>query len=398
MEVRIIKKEELLESNKISAVAFQYSYDCKVDENDSYPNDCECEYGAFDDDGKMMGRMAAIQHELYFDGHIVKATGIGGVATLPEYRHKKAIRKIFELVFEDMKAKNQYISQLYPFSFSYYNKFNYETTYEQINLKFPIYLLEERKDIERNNRCKLIDDNKNIVMREAYEKYASRHNGAYKRDDSLWEGKLSKNIYDRKQYPYVYFNEENEPAGYFVFNRDKDNFNIIELCYDTPADIKGILGFIRNFSSDYDDIKIDNFPLSEDFSLMFTNQYDVSRSPAFKAMTCIANAEKIFELMKYPLDRGSFSISVNDEFQPCNKGVYHISYNDGKAIDVEQKAFGSSDVDIDVSAIALAKLVFGTDNLSSHRYKYMDGIKINGNADILNQVFVKKDIYIGDYY
>lgn len=396
MEARIIKKEERLESNKISSVAFQYSYDCKVDENDTYPNDNECEYGSFDDDGKMMGRMSVIQHEVYFDGHIVKSGGIGGVATLPEYRHKKAIRRIFEVVFEDMKAKNQYVSQLYPFSFAYYNKFNYETTYERLNLKFPFTLLNERADIERNNRCKLIEDNKNADLRAVYERYAARHNGAYKRNDNLWKSKLSENIYNRKQYPYVYYNEKNEPAGYFVFTRDNDNFKILELCYETPEDIKGILGFIKNFVADYKYIRLDNFPASEDFTLMFTNQYDVERSFSFATMTSIVDVKKVLELMKYPMGNGNFSISVDDKFQTFNKGIYNIGYKDGKIADIEQKSFGSSNADIDVSSTALAKLVFGTRNLPE--YKFMDGIKINDNIDTLNKVFIKKHIYLGDYF
>jgi len=398
MEVRILKKEELLERNKITSVAFQYSYDLKVDENAQYPTDYQVDYGAFDDDGKMMACMEAIQHEIYFDGHIVKSAGIAGVASLPEYRHKKAVRRIFEAVFEDMKPKNQYISQLYPFSYEYYNKFGYETAYDKINLKFPIYLLDECKGVERNNRCKLIEDNKNTVLREIYNKYASKRNGAYNRDDKLWNIKLSENIYGRRQYPYIYYNENNEPVGYFVFNQDGDNFRILELCYDTPDDIKGILGFIKNFESQYENISFTNLPASEDFSLMFTNQYDVERPLSFGGMTCIANAKKVFELMKYPTDSGSFSISVNDEFQECNKGIYYISYKDGKATDVEQKGFGSSDADIDVSPIKLAKLVFGTDNLCSYRYKFMDGVKINKNIETLEKVFIKKSVYLSDHF
>lgn len=396
MEIRKIKKEERLQSNKISSIAFQYSYDCKVDENEEFPSKHVDEYGAFDDDGKMMARMSVINHKIYFDGHIVESAGIGGVATLPEYRHKKAIRGIFELVFEDMKAKKQYISQLYPFSFAYYNKFGYETTYEKVNLKFPFKILDERTDIERNNRCKLIEDNKNADLRQVYEKYALGHNGAYNRDDMLWNSKLSENIYNRKHYPYVYYNKNNEPSGYFLFTRD-NGFKILELCYETPEDIKGILGFIKNFAADYDNIRL-ALPTGEDFSLMFTNQYDVERSLSFEAMSCIADVKKIFELMRYPQGNGSFSISVDDKFQAFNTGVYHISYKDGIISDIEQKPFGSSAADIDVSHIALAKLVFGTNSLSSGRYKFMDGIKINGNIDTLNKVFVKKQIYLGDHF
>ena len=397
MEIRKIKKEERLQCSKIAAVAFHSKYDCKVDESEEWPNKYFDQYAAFDDGGKMMATMHVYQHKIYFDGHIVESAGIAGVATLPEYRHKRAVRRILELVFEDMRAKKQYISQLYPFNYAYYNKFGYEAACEKINLRFPFKILNERDDIQRNNRCKLIECGKNADLRKAYEKYASKHNGAYLRDDNMWKDKLTENIYSKMHYPYVYYNENNEPAGYFLYTRD-NGFKIIELCFDTPEDIKGILGFIKNFSSDFDSIDIKGIPADEDFSLMFTNQHDIKRSVFFESMTCIADVKKTLELMRYPQGRGSFSISVVDNFQSFNTGIYHINYNNGLIVDIDQKPLNSSASDIEVSHIALAKLVFGTDNLNSGRYKFMDGIKINSNLDTLNKVFIKKKIYLGDFF
>lgn len=397
MEIRKIKKEELLQSHKISSIAFEYRYDCKVDENATYPTEHSEEYGAFDDNNKLMARMEVISHKVYLDGNIVDSTGIGGVATLPEFRHNKAIRSIFELVFEDMREKKQYISQLYPFSYAYYNKFGYQTVYDRMRLRFSLNLLKDEK-IERNNRCVLIEDNKNADMREVYEKYASWHNSAYNRDDKLWNIKLSDNIYSKRHYPYVYYNENGKPSGYFIFtpdNKDHD-FMIVEMCYETIDDIKGMLGFIRNFEADYRHITLSNLPAAEDFSMMFSNQHDIERSSKFMCMTRIADVKKIFEIMKYPQENGSFSISVDDGFQEFNKGVYHISYKDGKATDIEQKTFGSSEADIETSVTSLANLVFGSDDLCAFRHKFMNSIKINSNIETLKKVFVRKHIYMGD--
>lgn len=397
LEIRKIKKEELLKDKKVSAVAFEEKYDLTIDENESYPEDEVTAYGAFDG-GKMAARMTVLHHKVYFDGHAVNSAGMGGVATLPEYRRSGAVRRIFGAVFEDMKKKNQYISQLYPFSFAFYNKFGYGTAYERLNLKIPFSLL---NNIERNNRCVLTEDRNDKVLREVYERYASGRNGANKRGDREWKEKISENIYDKLEYPYVYYNEKNEPAGYFLYTPDKKHddrsFRIIELCYNSPEDIAGILGFIRNFESDYDNIKFFNIPAGEDFSLMFTNQYDVERSPAFSGMTCIADAEKIFALMKYPEGSGSFSMEIDDAFQESNKGIYQIAYKNGKAADIERRS-GNADADIRMPSFVLAKLVYGTDDICSHRYKFIKGFEINGNIETLKKVFVKKQIYMGDFY
>jgi len=390
MEVRLIGKDDLLQSKKLSSVAFEFGIDLVADNE----NVLGRMYGMFDD-GRLISQMEVIPHEIYFDGHIVKSGGIAAVSTLPEFRHHKSVRKIFEAVFEQMKADDQYISQLYPFNFAYYNKFGYETAHERLSLKFNFNAI---KHIERNNSCKYIEDHKNTDLRDLYEKYASQHNGAYKRNDALWEKILSDNIYKKRHYPYIYYNNNNQPTGYFIFTPDNGahDFLLTELVYDTPDDLTGMLGFIRNFEANYSFIATNNLPSSEDFTLMFPDQYGVERSYKFASMSCIADVKKVFEIMKYPLDTGVFSIEVNDGFQPRNSGVYRISYADGKALEVEQKQSGSAD--ITVSAKTLVKLVFGTDAMFSYRFRFLDDLKIHGNFDTLQKVFVKKSVYLGDHF
>lgn len=402
MEIRKITKEELKQSNRICAVAFEYKDEFKLDENEPFPSKDTDEYGAFDGE-KFAARMSVHNHEVYFDGHAVKSAGIGGVATLPEYRRSGAVRGIFEVVFEEMKLKNQYISQLYPFSFAFYNKFGYGAAYERLNLRIPLGILND-SGIDRNSRCKLVDDYKDAALREVYESYAIMHNGANRRGDSLWKEKISENIYEKIQYPYIYYNEKGQPSGYFLHSPDKAqgkrDFKVVEICYSSMEDISGILGFIRNFESDYDHVSFSNMPADEDFSMMFANQYDVARSPAFAGMVCIADAEKIFTLMRYPNEIGSFSIEIDDNFSEHNKGVFDISYGSGKLTDIERKPFGSirKGADICVSLFHLAKLLYGTDDLLSYRYGFIKGLRINGNTETLKKVFVKKNIYMGDFF
>ncbi|GHV12793.1 hypothetical protein FACS1894219_06390 [Clostridia bacterium] len=395
MEIRNLTKDDLLQDKKILAVAFEGTTDLVVEEN---PQNLDWEYGAFDEDNKLMGRMTVIPHEVYFDGQIVGSAGIGGVATLPEYRHKKSIRHIFEVAFEEMKKKKQYLSYLFPFSFAFYGKFGYETVCEQLDLKFTLAAF---ADIPRNNRCVIADDCKNPILRGIYEKYAARHNCAYNRNDSMWESKLSKNVYDKKYYTYLYYNEAGEPKGYFVWTpKGGRDFTIPEICFENLEDVAGMLGFIKNFEANYSRVVISNLPYNEDFSLMFTNQYDVERTLKFSGMARIADVAKTFELMKYPDGTGTFSVKTEDEFQPFNSGLYHIGYKDGKAVNVEhtQTQSGTASADLEVPVTALAKLILGTDVLSASRFIFDKRIKINGNCDTLAKVFTRKNIFVGDFF
>lgn len=60
-----------------------------------------------------------------FDGRIVELGGIGGVASLPQYRRKGGIRALMNAVLRDMYDRGFVFSGLYPFSRAYYKKFGY---------------------------------------------------------------------------------------------------------------------------------------------------------------------------------------------------------------------------------------------------------------------------------
>ena len=88
MLVRPITKEERLQSAQLFAIAFESPFD----PNDLTPfAENPCIWAAFDEkSGEMMSTVYVTDYRVQFDGGRYKMGGIGGVASLPQYRRAGA--------------------------------------------------------------------------------------------------------------------------------------------------------------------------------------------------------------------------------------------------------------------------------------------------------------------
>ena len=403
MVVRLLRKEDLLQSKKISAIAFEFSSNLEVNpENYKEGND----WGAYEGDdsenpGKLFAQMYVHNHVMSFDGHWVNSAGIAGVSTLPEHRRNGGIRKIFEAVFENMMKREQIFSTLYPFSHAYYNKFGYETVNQSMQLTFGFNYLEI---FDINTRGELVSNRESDELKNLYREYALNHNTALNGDCTNW-GRIPENPYSNKRYAYLYRREDGTAAGYFIFEPSHSDggrlFKVAELIYKTPEDLIGIFGFMRVFSSQYSKIEITRIPAEEDFSFMFANQYEIEKKVAFYGMARVVDVEKALLLMNYPKESGSFSIKVNDSFAKWNDCIFDVSYNGGVEhhcgnVKVTKRVGG--DYDVETSACTIARLMLGTENILSASIAFSQGLKIIKNHAVLKNVFVRKPIYIADSF
>ena len=86
MQVRKLTQKERPEAGLISTVSFHGRIDNMDERVARWEADTTENWGAFDDDGTMMGHIVNNRFQCYFDGHVVECGGIGGVSALPEYR------------------------------------------------------------------------------------------------------------------------------------------------------------------------------------------------------------------------------------------------------------------------------------------------------------------------
>ena len=125
---RLTEKEELLESDRICSIAFVSPWDREeavrgLESPDFQPT---VSFGHFTEEGQLTASLLLPQFQMRYEGHDVPMVGVGGVASLPEYRYGGAVRQIFHTALEWMWDQGAVFSTLYPFSHSYYRKFGYE--------------------------------------------------------------------------------------------------------------------------------------------------------------------------------------------------------------------------------------------------------------------------------
>ena len=126
MDIRRLEGKDKFEGY----LAGVYCFHMRVEDVEAERAKCEAdtgeEWGAFDDDGALMGRIINNKYDFYLDGKKVKTGGIGGVATLPEYRNRGVIRAIFRELLQSAYKDGEVISTLYPFKHEFYRKQGYE--------------------------------------------------------------------------------------------------------------------------------------------------------------------------------------------------------------------------------------------------------------------------------
>ena len=74
-----------------------------------------------------MSTVYVTDYRVQFDGGRYKMGGIGGVASLPQYRRAGGIRACFQKALPILYREGYVFSYLYPFSTAYYRKFGYES-------------------------------------------------------------------------------------------------------------------------------------------------------------------------------------------------------------------------------------------------------------------------------
>lgn len=90
MIVRKTALEEARRVNELFAICFEMPYtNCPADPE----KDDATHWAAFDEDGEMMSTFTVSDFTVQFDGSPCKMGGIGGVATLPQYRRRGGIRR-----------------------------------------------------------------------------------------------------------------------------------------------------------------------------------------------------------------------------------------------------------------------------------------------------------------
>ena len=386
MIIRRLHKEDLLDAARIRSISFHG----KLNEEEAAkgiektPEDRLYEHwGCFDEDGSMMACIINNDFTVRFDGQLVKMGGIGGVATLPEYRYGGAVKETLRAILKDARENGEVFSALYPFSHEFYRKAGYEMFSPIMDYQFPPAAVKSYKHTGWTKRIKKGGDN--AEMKRIYAQFAEKYNLMLERPEGRYR---IGDPFGAEDFTML-LGDERGARAYLYYQTDRDGGNVLHIRDIAFADSEGLrmcLGYLGRMSADYVKIRL-SAPSDVPVMQLIPESYDVT--PRFKEqpMARTTNVEKALMLMKKPAD-ADFTIRVEDDFLPDNSGTYHVT--------AERVERTEKEAELIVDQRTFTLLALGA--LSLEEAAYRADVKIAGNGEMLSRAFVRKPLFIADYF
>lgn len=372
-----------------------YCFHMRVEDVEANRAECEADtkedWGAFDEDGTLMARILNHKFDFYLDGKTMRCGGIGGVATLPEYRDQGAIREIFKMLLPAAYKDGEVISALYPFKHEFYRKQGYEVVpaWNDYSMR-PGLLCGYHFDGEVR-KWNMGDPVTDFMM--VYKSFAPQFNMALARtEEGMREHlKVDKPYMDRK-FSYV-MKQDGKPIAYVIFTDIRHDpaaiLQVEECAWTCREGFRAILGFLARFEADYGTINI-TLPKGIDLLRIVESPlaYEIQKIPQQNFMVRVINAKKLLETIYKPADC-DFTIKVSDEIIKENNATYRVQA-DGVKVSKKGKA------DIELNVRALGQLTVGCLNLDEAMLRL--DVTVNAKEELLRRVFVEKKVFVGEHF
>lgn len=414
MRLEKVGEERMLEMSRIAAIAFTFAMNDPEPENPRQEGDVEqklrqSEHWAMVDEatGKLMGGMILIDYQTRIGENWLPLSGVGGVATLPEYRRAGVIRGVFSEVLPMMYERGIALSGLYPFSHAFYRKFGYETFGGQ---NMADVGLEQLRGFEQPDEVRMIEDSRDMLSARAiYERFAQTRDLAMRRHfDSQWKKIMGGDAYKERVYKYLLMRRKDgelEPCAYIVFSPDdgKGGGRIAaarEAAYVDGDAFRRLLGFMSTFFPHYSRLRM-ALPGDVDLAAICRDAYDVHYNVERGYMLRAINAKLLLDSQPVsptlrmaakaaPLE---FTLALTDEFIAKNTGLYRVRIS-GSGVSCALE--GMAQADIEMGITGFTQLVTGT--LSLEQAIFNGTVRENSPCPAAHMLFVKRPQYIADHY
>lgn len=406
-KVRLLRPEEAARFQFVQAVAFETEYDYEEEKKKAVSNqekDTICrKIGVFSEDESVLyGCLLYNRYRCAFDGRQMLLGGVGGVATLPQYRRNGIIRTCMNFTLRDMYEQGYAFSFLYPFSMQYYRQFGYEAANTVHKWTIPFAELQKRS-IEGKVEQIFPGDCTEPLL-EIYQKFYQGYNlssicGQYR------EAFEKENLLKQKRYVFLYRNAKGEPRGFFTYRKkEKEDGTVMDctpsfasrndfLFLDTQA-FWAMLSFIKTaFGSYYTKIQ---FGVPADIPLTnLVGENNMAQCERFcGGMVRVVNVQKVLEMCRCK-GNGELCMEIHDSILLENHGVWKISFAEGKDNRVE-KMDGSEKADITLPVNAFSALICG--EKSAADITWMPNVEVHAKEMELHKIFYQKKCHIADLF
>lgn len=403
MIVRKIRPDEYKRCQQLCALAFEYEMkdaalppEALVERVQREPRSMQdlhwdSQYAAFaDDDREMMATMTVIPWTASFDGHAVPMGGIGGVASLPQFRRSGGIRGCFELALNDMYAGGTLLSYLYPFSTAFYRQFGYELGCDMVawRLKLtdmPVPQVDGAWKLSEPDRP-LTDD-----VRAVNRAREARYNLMVVGGDTEYLY-LNEDPFVTKRYTYVYYDAQGRPRAHMTAVPGGGELRCPRFAFTDREGFLGLLALLARLSADHSHATM---TLPEDIDLRgLLPEWSFGRVERTLTQKGMVRAVNVMALLRLAQARGSgeLRVAVSDPQIPANNGVFRVRFAPG-APNAVDRAEGAADVELTIQDFS--RLIAGCCALDP---QWLPNVRLNGSREAAEALFRRKPAFIDTYF
>ena len=391
LEIRRITAEEINDAHKVDVIAFHGRHDFSTQKSpDPYDDPHFWTWGAFEN-GKLVSKITEIPYVMRFDGHDVKMSGIGGVATLPEYRKGGKVRQLFETMLADAYANGVVFSCLAPFSHQFYRRFGYELCCTRRELRIPVSELVKLKTCGAYTQIFPGDDTSDLQT--LHEAYISDINHAVRRgappDNNDWAYFTRLDPYNTGAFVYIWRDDAGVPRSYIKYQHrrvaDVSEIDAREIVFIDREALYALLAFVGSLSAEVKEL----FWVAPAFiepSDFLDVAWVAKQRLIPQDMTRIVNLKTALELMRHPDGEGSYVIETEDPIVAENNGRWLVEFGSGSSrVTATQKG-----ADLACELPALAQLVTGYRTLDNLMLTSRMRIEAHSNLHLLRNIFTQR--------
>ncbi len=232
MDIRLLEKTDIPEAKTLWKEAFSDS-DAFIDwyfKNKVLPGHS---LGAYDDGG-LVSVLHMIPFTIRLQGKPAKSLMIAGAATKQERRGEGHMRELLLHSLEEMRSRGIFITHLYPFKHSFYERFGW-TTYSYVH-RAVVTEAPLRRDIE------VIETDDPAAMESIYARMMRGYDGNVVRGSREWRWRIGELRSDGGHAAVLI--KDDKPSAYMLYYGNRTGAEVIETAYSDEEDIGALLSYI----------------------------------------------------------------------------------------------------------------------------------------------------------
>ena len=354
-------------------------------------------WAAFEGD-QMTSTLSETAFQVRFDGSVCKMGGMGGAASLPQYRRMGGIRGCFEHSLADQYEKGYDFSYLYPFSTAYYRRYGYERCIQHLLVTVDLGLL---RVTDTGGHFEMVEQQtpQTEAIRAVDRVLEERFNMMVIHDDAFYDWTRKVQPARDLNFSYVYYAKDGSPRAYTTFHMENQpdgrNLQCSRFFFTDAEGFMGLMQIFKSLSSDHRFVKF-TLPYGQGLEYLMP---EWSMGAAYwtvnnnAGMVRVINVKNVLMKAAYH-GSGEMTMALEDPQIPENAGTWTVTFRDGKVLSAEKTEKAP---DLSLTMPVFSALISGAVDLHQ-AIAYIPGIQLLTDSAAPWQVFRKKPVMIVDYF